>query len=261
MQFPLIYEQLKLTVVVGRTFATNVPDLLQQEGITWQEFVEKLNPDIATPRKYDMRFYPHNCKHRDGIKSSSSMPPSAPPTSSPPPPTSDSTSNPFSAADDVTSTISERYLNPPSLERHTRDMLNAFDLLEAVLHFESIKRIIPRDVLYHPFLSEPGIDPETEGDDEFVPHMPGTGVCRKFHHVDRIVDEMYVEVWRKPEEVMSLDVEGSDEELDEEKEKGVLIEKDGQTWVQDFVFCMPGQGIAIGNKPCEFHRDPWYIFD
>jgi len=138
-------------------------------------------------------------------------------------------------------------------------MLNAIDLLEAMLHFESIKRIIPRDVLYHPFLSGPGVDPETEGDDEFVPHPLGMGVCRELHRVDQAVDEMYVEVWRRPEDVMSLDVEGEDEELDEEKEKGMLIERCGQTWVQDFVFCVPGQGIAIGNGPCEFHRDPRYI--
>jgi cell division control protein 7 len=139
-------------------------------------------------------------------------------------------------------------------------MQNAFDLLEAMLHFESIKRIIPRDVLYHPFLSEPGVDPETDGDDEYVPHPPGMGVCEKFHRVDHTVDGMYAEVWRKPEEVMGLDVEDTDVDLDEDvgEEKSELVKRYGREWVQDFVFCMPGQGIAIGNKPCEFHKDPRY---
>ena len=131
-----------------------------------------------------------------------------------------------------------------------------------MLHFESIKRSTPREVLYHPFLSEPGVDPKVQGDDEFVPHPPGAGVCRELHRVDGAVDEMYVEVWRKPEEVLNLDVECSDVDLDaEEEEKVVLVQKHGQSWVQDFVFCMPGQGIAIGNRPCEFHRDPRYKFD
>lgn len=129
-----------------------------------------------------------------------------------------------------------------------------------MLHSESIKRITPREALYHPFLAEPGVDPEKEGDDEFVPYPPGTGVCHELHRVDHTVDEMYAEVWRTPEEVMSLsedpDMDGDD--LDVEKEKLDPVERSGKLWFQDFVFCKPGQGIAIGKRPCEFHRDPRY---
>ena len=49
----------------GRTLATNVP-CLDHDGIAWQEFVERLNPKVWEPRDCDMRFYPHNSKHRDG---------------------------------------------------------------------------------------------------------------------------------------------------------------------------------------------------
>lgn len=273
MCYVLLKWGLKVTCIVGRTLATNIPDF--QRGISWQEFVEKLNPDIVTPPKYDMRYYPHNCKHRDGNKSMP-LPPLPPPSSSPPStsdvPSGQHTSNLIASVDNSSSTMSDRYLNPPSLEQHTRDMRNAFDLLEAMLHFESIKRITPREALYHAFLSEPGVDPETEGDDEFVPHPLGVGVCGKLHRVDRAVEEMYVEVWRAPEEVMSLDLnvlEDTDVDLDleeggtddAEKKDMIFVEKHGKRWVKDFVPCTPGQGIAIGNKPCEFHKGFPYDFD
>jgi len=55
---------------------------------------------------------------------------------------------------------------------------------------------------------------------------------------------------------MSEDVgelEDMDVDLDEdERDKVILLEKYGQTWVQDVVFCIPDRGIAIGNNSCEF---------
>ena len=56
---------------------------------------------------------------------------------------------------------SERYMNPPSAERHTKNMQNAFDLLEAMLPSKLTKRITLWNVFDHPFLSEPGVDPKT----------------------------------------------------------------------------------------------------
>ncbi|KAF5322338.1 hypothetical protein D9619_000232 [Psilocybe cf. subviscida] len=72
MEIAVIIGRRKLELAAtlhGRIVSTNVPSL-ENEGINWQTFVERLNPDIATPKKYDMRFYPHNCKHRDGPTSS-----------------------------------------------------------------------------------------------------------------------------------------------------------------------------------------------
>jgi len=145
-------------------------------------------------------------------------------------------------------------------------MRNAFDALEAMLHSESTRRITPRDVLYHPFLSEPGVDPHMEGDDTFVPYPPGEGVCARLHSRDEVMEQMFVKVLRRvdtmsdeEEENVSLDgdelVDLNDEDLE------VIVDDHGQRWMKDHLLCMPGQGIAIGTRPCEFHRGPLYGFE
>ena len=244
-----------------------MPDL-QPEGISWQDFAQKLNPDVMTPRKYDMRYYPHNSKHRDGRN------PTVPlhtPSSSPP--SFDLTSMKTESSDTVPgamnnpNTTSERYMNPPSAERHAKDMRNALDLLEAMLHSESTKRITPRGVLYHPFLSEPGVDPKTEGDDAFVPRPPGEGVCARLHSRDEVTEQMYVKVLRRVD-TMSGDSEDENVSLDRDEladlnddDLEVVVDEYGQRWMKDHLLCMPGQGIAIGRGPCEFHRGPLYGFE
>lgn len=99
-------------------------------------------------------------------------------------------------------------------------MEQALDLLERLLHPESIKRITPRQALYHPFLHESG---EEEGDDAFFPHPFGGGVCGEWHIVDTVTEEFRVRIRTD----------------------------DGSTSV---IPVMAGEGMAIGNEPCEFHR-------
>lgn len=245
----------------GRTFATNVPDL-HQEGITWREFAERLNPGIMTPKKYDMRYYPHNSKHRDGRGSLTTMVVSSPPPSSSPQDNMDHESSEQRQVD-ASNSQTDRYLNPPSIERQARDMRNALDLLEAMLHPESTKRITPRDSLYHPFLSEPGVDPHIEGDDMFAPNRPGEGVCAALHTRDDVTEQMYVEVLRKVEDV--LEAEGELDGVGLSNLSGgdveIVVDESGQRWAKDYQLCMSGQGIAIGKRPCEFHRGPLYGFE
>ncbi|PPQ89804.1 hypothetical protein CVT25_007409 [Psilocybe cyanescens] len=230
----------------GRTIATNIPDL-DQDGITWQEFVEKLNPGIKEPRKYDMRFYPHNSKHRDGR--GSMMPPPPPPPSSSP--TSLDGSDNALADPMLQDTVqqSERHANPSSSERHAKEMKIAFHFLESVLHFESTRRATPRKALYHKFLEEAGA-PE---DDAVVPHRIGEGVCEEYHF--KTEDGInYARVFKKcmckskrealfgiPEDEVDLDADG-----DEEGECEELVE--------DYVELNAGEGVAIGKEPCEFHK-------
>jgi cell division control protein 7 len=93
----------------------------------------------------------------------------------------------------------------------------ALDLLERLLHPESIKRITPRQALYHPFLRE------GEGDDALFPHPFGEGVCGEWHFIDTVTEELRVRVRTEA----------------------------GKTSV---IPVMAGQGVAIGGEPCEFHQ-------
>ena len=72
------------------------------------------------------------------------------------------------------------------VEDHETDVEQALDLLERLLHPESIKRITPWQALYHLFLHEGG---EEEGDDAFFPHPFGGGVYGEWHIVDTITEE------------------------------------------------------------------------
>ncbi|KDR84324.1 hypothetical protein GALMADRAFT_237104 [Galerina marginata CBS 339.88] len=260
----------------GRTFATNVPDL-DNDGINWETFVKKLNPGIMEPRKYDMRYYPHNSKHKDGR--GSMLPPNMPPPSSSPTAITFPGSESESASATIDPSISNqsdnnRHANPPSLERYTKDMTNAFSFLELVLHVESTKRATPRRALYHKFLDEPGV-PE---DDAFVPHRPGEGVCGALHFRAPEDDEEdggdgaggtahYVKVMRrclcmssrrevlgeKDEDEVSLD---SDDGEDGEDEDGWCGE-----YVGDTKRVEAGEGVAVGRQPCEYHRNVRFFGD
>ncbi|KAG7447698.1 kinase-like protein [Guyanagaster necrorhizus] len=106
---------------------------------------------------------------------------------------------------------------PTSEEEHHQDLDNAFDLLEKLLHPEAVHRITPRDALYHPFLAQ------SVGDDEFFPHPFGKGVCAHLHRIDDVTEQPSVLI---------------------ETEKG-----------QTMKLLENGQGLAIGNQPCEFHQD------
>ncbi len=99
-------------------------------------------------------------------------------------------------------------------------MEQVLDLLERLLHPESIKRITPRQALYHPFLRESEDD---EGDDGLFPHPFGEGICGEWHFVDPVTEELRVRVRTE----------------------------DGNTSV---IPVRAGEGVAIGNEPCELHR-------
>jgi cell division control protein 7 len=106
------------------------------------------------------------------------------------------------------------------VQDHETDIEQALDLLERLLHPESIKRFTPRQALYHPFLHDSG---EEKGDDAFFPHPFGEGVCGEWHSVDPVTEEFRVRI--RTEE--------------------------GSTSV---IPVMAGEGMAMGDEPCEFHR-------
>lgn len=177
--------------ILDRTFCTNVPSVTP-EGITWREFVERQNPDIVA-----------QAAATSPPPTSSTFPDSDAPSHKP---GSSSTGNP----DHNTSSSSK-----------AADIENAFDLLEKLLHSESVKRITARDALYHPFLYEEGSE-----DDDFVPHPPGQGVCGYLHFKDSLTEEHWVRE--------AMKVKGPMKKLS------------------------AGEGIPIGKKPCEYHT---YVLD
>ncbi|KAL7282671.1 hypothetical protein ACG7TL_004144 [Trametes sanguinea] len=109
---------------------------------------------------------------------------------------------------------------PSERDQYAAEIEHALDFLEKAMEPESIRRMTPRTALYHPFLREPGA-PE---DDECAPHPFGDGVCGHLHSID---DE--------EELCVKVRVEGCEE----------LVERRVRA----------GEGIAIGRRPCEFHRD------
>lgn len=94
----------------------------------------------------------------------------------------------------------------------------AFDFLEKILRPLCIERITAREALYHPFLAEPNLP-----DDEMFPHPPSEGVCGELHFVDDVTDEHRARVYSQ----------------------------DG--WKVYRIFA--GEGIAVGNSPCEYHTN------
>ncbi|KAF9226743.1 kinase-like protein [Gyrodon lividus] len=113
----------------------------------------------------------------------------------------------------------------PTRESHDTDVENALSLLKQMMEPESTRRITPRGALYHPFLA----DPSEPKDDELFPHPFGEGVCRKYHFLDDVTEEPCV-----------------------------LVNVDQQERVRRLV---AGEGVAIGSRPCEFHRKEFGLDD
>ncbi|KIM63697.1 hypothetical protein SCLCIDRAFT_1214088 [Scleroderma citrinum Foug A] len=139
----------------------------------------------------------------------------------PPPPSSSSTFDP-SSGPRSSSPITHVQ---PTQESHDEDVENALSLLEKVMESDSTRRITPRDALYHPFLTHPS---EVE-DDELFPHPFGEGLCQTYHFIDEVTEEPCV-----------------------------LVDVNGHEKVRRLV---PGEGIAIGKNPCEFHRKEFGLED
>ncbi|KAI0832794.1 kinase-like protein [Trametes gibbosa] len=108
---------------------------------------------------------------------------------------------------------------PSETERYAGEIDVALDFLEKAMEPDSTRRMTPRAALYHPFLREEDAPP----DDEFVPHPFGDGPCGELHFIDDL-EELWVKV-----------------KLD--GVPGMVMRR-----------VQPGQGIAIGRQPCEFHR-------
>lgn len=181
--------------------------------MSWRDFVTRLNPDIYTPRTPHPKFQPPAPRDSGpaGPSNARSKSPSRPP------PTSSSPRSRFSPAP------------APAPDAHAqtfrKEVDGALDFLEQIMHPESVRRLAPREALYHPFLRE---DSEG-GDDEFFPHRHGEGVCGEWHEWDGETGQMFVCVRVR---------QGGDEEEEE--------------WTRRFV--VPGEAVAVGRRPCQFHR-------
>ncbi|KAG6919762.1 hypothetical protein DXG01_001598 [Tephrocybe rancida] len=222
----------------SRTFCTNVPSV--GKPMSWREFVEKQNPTIYDPPEPDLRYYPHNQPafhaHMNQLEHSRhSVPPSSSSSSSSP--TSlffpRSSSPPMSGEG-----TSLSGLLAPSPTSHRQEVDSAIDLAEQLMNPFSVRRITPKEALAHPFLrGEEGDFDEAANDDEFTPHVfgePGSD-CAQWHYVNDLGDHI-VQV----QIMCGCGEPGCDDfEMDE-----IQVE--------------PGQGLAIGRQPCEFHQDMKY---
>ncbi|KAI0775876.1 kinase-like protein [Trametes elegans] len=142
-----------------------------------------------------------------------------------PPPSSSSCYSPGRSSPSSAADADPRAPSPTPSEaaRYSAEIDDALDFLEKAMEPESIRRMTPRMALYHPFLRGRG-DADGPGDDAFMPMPWGHGVCADLHWEDDETGELYVRVR----------VEGRRE---------LVLRK-----------VRPGEGIAIGGQPCEFHQ-------
>jgi cell division control protein 7 len=110
----------------------------------------------------------------------------------------------------------------PDAETHRADVLAAIDLAEQLLDPESTKRLGPRHALRHRFLAEEG----APDDDELAPQRAGRGVCGHLH----LMDSGGAPCVR------------------------VKVTRGGRV-VEEVRRIIPGEGVAYGSRPCEFHVD------
>lgn len=246
----------KVATLHGRTFATNVPSVTQ-DGILWREFVERQNPTLYDPEEPDSRFFPYNQPSYRSQSHTRDQPP--PPSSSDPP-----LEFPHSSPSPTRS--SPAPLNSrTSTTAHTSDIENAFDLLEQILHPESVRRITPRQALAHPFLRSSPLSSSSsretsmgddgdevmtaqeEDDDEYVPHPydGGEGRCRVYHFRDEVTDVECVRI--------IVRCECADCQEEDARRKVDVYEHGG--YYEEVRELVAGEGIAIGKDPCEFHQN------
>ena len=213
-----------------------------------------------------MRFYPHNNKHRNGRDKNGWL---------------GATATPAGDGTGSTTTTNASTTTPPAdaqsntahaLQRHQREFKIIFNLLEKILHPESTKRCTPQIALFHPMLAEPTTTAPSPplsdawaekrggkiriGDDAYVPHAPGKGVCRDWHFRDDVTELEYAKILKR---CLCL-------------RDGSCVSEDGSEWVEDqeemwcgryvdqIVELSPGEGIAIGDRPCEFHEEDVYVY-
>jgi cell division control protein 7 len=196
-------------------FSTNVPSVTET-GITWNAFVTKLNPELYTPLKPDPSYYPYNTNYTESDALVN--------TDSLPPASSSSPSRGSSPAS-VSSTFAAQKENA-AREAHKRDVDLAFSLLQGLLEPEAYKRTTPKDALAHEFL----LEVDEPADEEMFPHPFGQGVCKAYHLIDQVTEEPCVVLYESPQ---------TGQTTRHRRTRPVA----------------PGQGIAIGRQPCEFHKD------
>ncbi|KAF6748918.1 kinase-like protein [Ephemerocybe angulata] len=216
----------KVATLHCRIFSSNVPSI--QSEVTWKTFAEKLNPELYNTPAPNPKFYPYTLPSQKAklvleTEAENSL---AGRIESPPAP------EPSTSKSKASSSKSESSPAPSwdAAAVYKKDVAHALDLLEKLLHPESVKRITPEEALKHPFLAERGArEKKYKGDNGFFPHPFGNGVCGDMHFVDPVTDQPGV-------------IRGGDDALD-----------DG--WEETRRLVLAGEGLAIGNDPCEFHKD------
>jgi len=220
-----------------------------------------------------MRFYPHNSKHRDGRHKSGGL---------------DDTATPAGdmSQDTVLTTMTNASTMPTkpdaqsdtahALQRHQREFKIIFNLLEKVLHPESTKRCTPQTALFHPMLAEPattGPPPPLPdawaakiqrgkmrvGDDAYVPHAPGGGVCGDWHCKDDDTGFDCVRILKKCLCLRGGSCVGSGSE--DGSEWDGLEDRWCGKYHRETVELRSSEGIAIGDRPCEFHMEDVYVYE
>jgi cell division control protein 7 len=139
------------------------------------------------------------------------------------PPTSSSPTASFAGSSRISHSPSTHNTSLPDADSYRKEVDDALDFAEKLLEPEATKRIQPLQALRHRFLHEE----DAPDDDELVPHVIGEGRCRDLHAIDADTGQHCVKVR--------------------------VMYEGRRVWVLREVEA--GRGVAIGNRPCEFHVD------
>lgn len=133
-----------------------------------------------------------------------------------------------------------------------------------------MKRLTPAQALEHPFLRDPGLARKGKTEADVVPHPFGHGVCAELHATDK-QGAGYVKVRdpRRGSGKRKRDGGGGRREGGKRRASGGAWKKEreesDESEGEDGYIHRPvlaGEGIAIGDEPCEFHRtELGYRFD
>ena len=98
------------------------------------------------------------------------------------------------------------------------------------------------------------------GDDAYVPYAPGEGVCGDWHCKDDVTGVDCVRILTK-----CLCLRGGSCVSSSGSDNGSEWDGSEERWCgrynRDIVELSSGEGIAIGDRPCEFHMDDVYVYE
>ncbi|TRM60110.1 kinase-like domain-containing protein [Schizophyllum amplum] len=191
------------------------------EGMSWANFVELNNPQYREPREPDRRYYPYYRSPLEYCRPEQEAENNAPRSSSSSPPPRSSSHTTSDDDADDDMGADAPETDMPYVEKSSYDE----DIDNALdLLDQMLKPLSTERITPAQALDHPFLrDPDEPSDSQFAPHRYGEGVCGKWHWRDPVTEECIASVESR--------------------------------------HLAAGEGVAIGDFPCEFHAAEFGFVD